>query len=102
MCSYAVGCSAESGSMQKGHCKLGNQLYETFRQKSLDMTAADTQRQRSVSTASRAEWRALAQRAEEAKQEFERVRCAYVEHVMTCRECEWDRLAEAYLNAIDN
>ena len=85
--------------MPRGHCKCGSNLYELLRSKSHDLIAADAEKRRLVVTASRAEWREVAQLAEEARMDFERGRCAYVEHVVSCKACEWDGLADSYLNS---
>ncbi len=87
--------------MQRGHCRCGNRLYEEHQQKFLDLVTADAEKRRSVSASSRVEWREIARRAEEARMESERTRCAYIEHVMMCRSCEWDRLTDAYLNTLE-
>ena len=88
--------------MPRGHCRLGSSMYEAFQKKSLDAITADAEKRRSVTTASRSEWRELARQAEEARMEFERMRCAYIEHVMSCRACDWDTLAYSYLNSIED
>jgi hypothetical protein len=87
--------------MPRGHCRLGSSMYEAFQKKSHDAIAADAEKRRSVTTASRGEWREVARLAEEARMEFERMRCAYIEHVMNCRACDWDALAYSYLNSIE-
>ena len=72
-----------------------------FQRKSHDFIAADAEKRRAVTTASRFAWREIAHEAEEARMEFERVRCAYIEHVVSCRACEWDVLASSYLNSVE-
>jgi hypothetical protein len=87
--------------MPRGHCRCGTVLHELFQRKSHDFIAADAEKRRAVTTASRIAWREIAHEAEEARMEFERVRCAYIEHVVSCRTCEWDVLASSYLNSIE-
>jgi hypothetical protein len=88
--------------MPRGHCRLGSSMYEAFQKKSQDAIAADAEKRRSVTTASRSEWREVAHKAEEARMEFERLRCAYIEHVVSCKACDWDALAYSYLNSLEH
>jgi hypothetical protein len=92
--------SIEEKDMPRGHCKVGSNIYEVFQMRSHDLVAADAEKRRAVTMASRGEWREIARQAEEARMEFERVRCAYIEHVVSCKTCDWDTLAHSYLNSI--
>jgi|HubBroStandDraft_5_1064220.scaffolds.fasta_scaffold428481_2 hypothetical protein len=87
--------------MPRGHCRLGSSMYEAFQKKSQDAIAADADKRRSVTTASRIEWREVARQAEEARTEFERLRCAYIEHVVSCKACDWNALAYSYLSSLE-
>jgi hypothetical protein len=87
--------------MPRGHCRLGNNMYEAFQRKSQNFIALDAEKRRAVTTAARAEWREIARLAEESRIDFERARGEYIEHVVGCRGCDWETLASSYLNSLD-
>lgn len=87
--------------MQRGHCKHGSKFFCVYQSKCQTWVAADAKKRRSVSSASRTEWRDIAWVAEGARMEFEKARCAYIEHVVGCKACEWATLAHSYLDTIE-
>jgi hypothetical protein len=94
--------SIEETVMPRGHCKIGSKMYELFQKSSQNSIAAEAEKRCAVTRASRAEWREIARQAEEARMEFERARCEYIEHVVGCKACEWDVLAYSYLNLLEH
>jgi hypothetical protein len=89
-------------AMQRGHCKQGSKFFSNYQEKCQSWIAADANKRRSVTTASRLEWRDIAWQAEAARMEFEKERCAYIEHVVTCKVCEWTMLAHSYLDTVEH
>lgn len=87
--------------MQRGHCERGIQLYDLYQEKSLDLVVVDAENALGRRAASQAEWLAMMQRKHDARAAYGRARCDYIEHVVNCRACEWDRLADAYLEAME-
>lgn len=88
--------------MERGHCERGSQLYDLYQEKSLDLVVVDAENGLRKRSASRTEWLAMTQAAREAKTEYEKTRCNYIEHVVSCHVCEWDRLADSYLDAMEH
>ena len=88
--------------MQRGHCTQGHRLYDSYQQKSLDLVVADAEKRLAMSIASCAEWLSIARGVEQLKAEYERARCDYIEHVVSCHACEWDQLAFSYLDAMEH
>ena len=66
--------------MEPGHCAQGSRLYDLFYDKSVDWA-----------TNGRAG----------SNLDYEKARCAYIEHVVECNDCAWDVLAFAYLDGIE-
>lgn len=88
--------------MHRGHCERGIQLYGLYQEKSLDLVVVNAENGLRKRVTSQGEWLALVQRAHAAKAEYNRARCDYIEHVVNCRVCEWDRLADSYLDAMEH
>lgn len=85
--------------MQRGHCGVGKRLYDLYQEKSLDLVVADTEKRLRMTGADHLEWLALARDAARLRGELEKARCDYLEHVVTCKICEWDQLAHSYPDA---
>jgi hypothetical protein len=88
--------------MHRGHCGVGKRLFDLYQQHSLDLVIADAEKRLAISAAERSEWLALARGVERLKDEHHQTRCQYIEHVVTCKICEWDQLADSYLDAMEH
>jgi|HubBroStandDraft_2_1064218.scaffolds.fasta_scaffold2935854_1 hypothetical protein len=71
--------------MEPGHCEQGSLLYDLFYDRSVALALAEA-----------------GARRDGLKQEHQKARCAYIEHVVSCTGCAWDTLAFAYLDTMDD
>lgn len=88
--------------MQRGHCTQGNRLYDLYQQKSLDLVVADAEKRLAISIASCAEWLSIARGVSLMQSECDSARKEYIEHVVNCHTCEWDQLADSYLEVMEH
>jgi hypothetical protein len=72
------------GQMEPGHCALGSQLYDEYFDKSVVWAIAEA-----------------GNRPAGSELNYEKARCAYIEHVVGCTGCAWDVLALSYLETMD-
>jgi hypothetical protein len=69
--------------MEPGHCERGSRLYGRYYDKSVDWATAEASGRAGSNL------------------DYEKARCAYIEHVVECKDCAWDVLAFAYLDGIE-
>ncbi len=69
--------------MEPGHCEQGSRLYDLYYDKSVHWATAEAGGRAGSSL------------------DYEKARCAYIEHVVDCKDCDWDVLAFAYLDGIE-
>jgi hypothetical protein len=62
---------------------------------------ADAEKRLAISIASCAEWLSIARGVSLIRAEYEKARCDYIEHVVSCHACVWDQLADSYLEAME-
>lgn len=70
--------------MEPGHCEQGSRLYDLYYDKSVAWATAEANGRSSSNL------------------DYEKARCAYIEHVVECKDCAWDVLAFAYLDAVEH
>jgi hypothetical protein len=70
--------------MEPGHCAQGSRLYDLYYNNSVDWATGEVNG-----------------RTARSKPGYEKARCAYIEHVVECKDCAWDVLAFAYLDGIE-
>lgn len=86
--------------MRQKHCLRGMDLHDVYQQTSVELIAARLAKRRTLAMASREQWIEIAKWVEEARLECDRTRYMYIEHVSTCRDCDWIHLVDSYLDAL--
>jgi len=74
--------------MQQKHCKEGDKLDNLYTQNTLVWGVAETQKRVAAFCKLSGEWFEIARRAEEAKTDYEKAKCNYLDHVIACPSCD--------------